>query len=163
VKSPEVPLEPRQGRGKGEVLRLMSHPRLKKIALTTGLYRSARLLHRALMPSERRSFQSGIGFYGQFVGRGDLCFDIGANTGNKTEMMLMLGATVVSVEPQPALAREIRARTATYGRKSIVVQSAIGESVGVANLHLRTDSAFATFLDDWVGQSTGTLPLPSIH
>jgi len=138
----------------------MSRQHLKGIAIATGLYRPARLLERALIPSKCRDLQSGIDFYRQFIGQDDLCFDIGANRGNKTEMMLMLGATVVSVEPQPDLVREIRARTAPYAHKSIVVQSATGEREGVAKLNLRAESAFATLLDDWVGQATGTLEVP---
>src|SRR6266436_503898 len=38
-------------------------------------------------------------FYGRFVKRGDLAFDIGANTGAKTAAFLSLGARVVAVEP----------------------------------------------------------------
>lgn len=130
---------------------------LKSVAIATGLYRPARLLHRALMSSERRSFREGIALYRQFVRRGDLCFDIGANIGNKTEMLLSLGASVVSVEPQPDLAREIKARGAHYGSRSIVLESAIGENEGNARLQLKQATALASLLDDWTGLTTGTL------
>ena len=40
-------------------------------------------------------------FYSQFISKGDLCFDIGANIGGKTGVFLQLGARVVAVEPQP--------------------------------------------------------------
>jgi len=39
-------------------------------------------------------------FYRKFVGKGDLCFDIGANVGERTAILLTIGARVVSVEPQ---------------------------------------------------------------
>ena len=39
-------------------------------------------------------------FYQQFIKPGDLCFDIGANIGIKTDLFLRLGAKVVAVEPQ---------------------------------------------------------------
>lgn len=38
-------------------------------------------------------------FYKQFIQPGDLCFDIGANFGNRTETFLGLGANVICVEP----------------------------------------------------------------
>jgi len=37
--------------------------------------------------------------YSKFVSEGDLCFDIGANLGNRTRVFLELGATVIAVEP----------------------------------------------------------------
>jgi FkbM family methyltransferase len=40
-------------------------------------------------------------FYRQFVRRGDLVFDIGANKGAKAAALLSLGARVVAVEPNP--------------------------------------------------------------
>ena len=39
-------------------------------------------------------------FLAGFIKRGDVVFDIGANYGWKTELFLLLGATVVAVEPQ---------------------------------------------------------------
>ncbi|MBF0595529.1 MAG: FkbM family methyltransferase [Candidatus Omnitrophica bacterium] len=41
-----------------------------------------------------------LSFYRQFIRPGDLCFDIGANIGQKIELFLRLGAKVVAVEPQ---------------------------------------------------------------
>jgi len=40
-------------------------------------------------------------FYSQFIKPGDLCFDVGANEGKRTEIFLKLGAKVIAVEPQP--------------------------------------------------------------
>lgn len=39
-------------------------------------------------------------FYKKFVNKDDLCFDIGANIGERTNILLKLGANVVAVEPQ---------------------------------------------------------------
>jgi FkbM family methyltransferase len=41
-----------------------------------------------------------ITFYKKFVHQGDLCFDIGANIGERTDCLLKIGAKVVAVEPQ---------------------------------------------------------------
>ena len=39
-------------------------------------------------------------FYGQFVGKGDLAFDIGAHVGNRSLAIARAGARVVALEPQ---------------------------------------------------------------
>jgi len=41
-------------------------------------------------------------FYSKFVGKGDLCFDIGANIGERTNIFLNLKTKVVAIEPQKA-------------------------------------------------------------
>ena len=40
-------------------------------------------------------------FYSELIKKNDLCFDIGANYGNRSEVFLKLGAKVVAFEPQP--------------------------------------------------------------
>ena len=50
-------------------------------------------------PFNRRKLRR---FYRSFVQPGDLCFDIGAHLGNRTQAFVDLGAQVVSVDPQPA-------------------------------------------------------------
>lgn len=42
-----------------------------------------------------------VSFYRQFIKQGDLCLDVGANVGARTDIFLKLGARVVCVEPQP--------------------------------------------------------------
>ena len=45
-----------------------------------------------------RQTQKMKSFYSHFIGKGDLCFDVGANLGNRAEVFLALGATVVAIE-----------------------------------------------------------------
>ena len=45
-----------------------------------------------------------IKFYSQFIEKGDLTFDIGAHTGNRSMSWLRIGAKVIAIEPQPILA-----------------------------------------------------------
>ena len=49
-------------------------------------------------------------FYPQFLGPGDLAFDIGASTGNRTELLLEAGARVVCVEPMEACMKVLRGK-----------------------------------------------------
>lgn len=141
---------------------MMHH--LKRIAIATGLYGPARWLHRSLSPTWRADFRNGMRFYGQFIRPGDLCFDIGANIGEKTEIMLALGATVVSVEPQPELVLELTARGARYRKSSTVINTAVGSTPGYATLHLSRENALASLLDDWQAEtsSNGKEPITNI-
>lgn len=47
-------------------------------------------------------------FYAQFISPGDLCFDIGANTGKKSRLFLELGAKVIAFEPQTACQESLK-------------------------------------------------------
>ena len=51
--------------------------------------------------------------YAEFVKPGDLVFDIGAHVGDRVRAFRRLGARVIAIEPQPALARTLRL---LYGR-----------------------------------------------
>ncbi len=53
---------------------------------------------------QRRRSSAMDALYRRFVNRGDLVFDIGAHVGDRVAAFRRLGAKVVAVEPQPALA-----------------------------------------------------------
>jgi FkbM family methyltransferase len=67
--------------------------------------------------------------YRQFVGPGDLVFDVGAHVGDRIASFRRIGARVIAVEPQPALARTLRL---LYGRdRAVTVESAaVGRQAG---------------------------------
>ena len=95
-------------------------------------------------------------FYSQFIGRGDLVFDIGAHVGNRVGVFLRLGATCVAVEPQPlfsALLQKIYGRHPAFS----LVQTALGSSEGVIELHIsRRTPTVSTTAGAWreqVGRS----------
>ena len=72
-------------------------------------------------------------FYRQFLGRGDLAFDIGAHVGSRVRAWRRIGARVVAVEPQPDCLRVLRL---IYGRNPAVriVPTAVGAEAGRARL-----------------------------
>jgi len=72
-------------------------------------------------------------FYRQFIGAGDLCFDIGAHLGDRTAHFLKLGARVVAVEPQPLLLAALRRRFGHDPRVTLVA-AALGAASGRAQL-----------------------------
>jgi FkbM family methyltransferase len=77
--------------------------------------------------------------YARFVKSGDLVFDVGAHVGDRVAAFRRLGAKVVAVEPQPALASTL---TMLYGRNSNVVidRAAIGRKAGDVRLMVNTDN-----------------------
>lgn len=88
--------------------------------------------------------------YGAFVHPGELVFDIGAHVGDRVRTFRRLGARVVAVEPQPALAKVLRL---FYGRDLLVdiKVAAVGQQKGTAefsiNVHNPTVStASAEFI-----------------
>jgi FkbM family methyltransferase len=75
--------------------------------------------------------------YGEFLGPGDLAFDIGAHVGGRVRTWRRLGARVVAVEPQPDC---LRVLSLFFGRDPdvTVVPGAVGAEAGRAGLALST-------------------------
>ncbi len=121
----------------------------KQLTISVGLYKPARALRRAFNPSERRHFRDHRLLLSQFVKAGDLTFDVGANVGERTEILQSLGASVVAFEPQPICAREVAARG---NERVTVIQKAVGETEGTAQLHLKADNVLASLIPDWQGR-----------
>src|ERR1051326_5652066 len=103
--------------------------------------------------------------YGEFVHAGDLVFDVGAHVGDRVGAFRRLGAKVVAVEPQPALALPL---SAIYGRhKSVPIErKAEGRASGEITLKVNVDNPTVTTASDafvkaaagaagWEGQRWG--------
>lgn len=86
-------------------------------------------------------------FYQQFIGKNDLCFDVGANIGNRTEIFLKLGARVVAVEPQDECAQMLKLR---FGNKIHLIQSALGERNGEETIFISETSEVSSLSKDWI-------------
>jgi len=106
-----------------------------------------------LVPSFIRAYfkkRAMLRFYAPFVKEGDLCFDIGANIGERTAVFLALGARVIAVEPQKACVEKLRERFANNSQVTIV-QAAVGHYKGVVKLNLCNEtSECATFSEDFM-------------
>lgn len=88
-------------------------------------------------------------FYSQFVGVGDLCFDIGANLGNRTEAFLKLGARVVAVEPQAHCAHTLRSRFVD-DPNFFLVDSALAEGEGEVEFFVSSSNTLSSCSSDWI-------------
>lgn len=90
-----------------------------------------------------------LNFYSQFVEKGDLCFDIGANLGSRTEVFLRLGAKVVAVEPQYICMRKLEKK---YGRNKNVflIQKAISDKEGEEELMVSNSHIVSSMSKRWI-------------
>jgi FkbM family methyltransferase len=91
----------------------------------------------------------GVAFYRGLVGPDDLCFDIGANVGNRTELFREIGARVVCLEPQGPCVEKLRGKFGDDGAV-VIVPSAVGSSPGTAEISVcDDDSTIATMSSRW--------------
>jgi len=88
-----------------------------------GVVRSLRIYY-----GNRRSRAAMDRLYGQFVHANDLVFDVGAHVGDRIAAFRRLGASVVAVEPQPALIKTLRL---LYGfDRAVTIEPAGGSPTG---------------------------------
>lgn len=89
-------------------------------------------------------------FYSHFINKGDLCFDVGANLGNRTEVFLKLGAKVVCIEPQDSC---LQILDRLYGNNNnvIIINKGLAEKEGYLKLHIcENATTISTMSDKWV-------------
>lgn len=89
-------------------------------------------------------------FYRQFVGKGSIVFDVGANSGEFTRTFLFLGAAkVVAVEPTPDLSKKLRA---IPDSRLKVVPCAVDKRPGRVKFNLSNFDTLNSISDQWVEQ-----------
>lgn len=113
----------------------VTRPRLSVLDLETlgGVLRSLRIYRLGRGARGRRRPMDRL--YGRFLKLGDLAFDIGSHVGDRVASFRRLGARVVAVEPQPALARTLRLLY-RWDPQVTVVEAAVGREAGCAALHI---------------------------
>lgn len=86
-------------------------------------------------------------FYSQFLSPEDLCFDVGANMGNRVEILLSLGCRVVAIEPQPECCKYLKRK---FGNRIDLVQKGLGPAEEIRNLHISDAHTVSSFSQDWI-------------
>lgn len=109
-------------------MRLLS--KLDRLRLSAGLLRSL-LMYYGRPDRDVRALR----LYRDFIGPGDLCFDIGAHVGARVRLWRRLGATVVAVEPQPLCMQWLR-RMYGHSPHVALVEAAIAAQPGTLTLHV---------------------------
>jgi FkbM family methyltransferase len=104
------------------------------LRMLRGIFRSLRIYY-----GNRQHGPAMDRLYRQFVRPNDLVFDIGAHVGDRIAAFRRLGASIVAVEPQPALVKTLRL---LYGRdpKVIIEEIAVGRQSGAVELSLNIDN-----------------------
>jgi FkbM family methyltransferase len=125
---------------------------IKEIFRDTGLYVYLKYWRKKYFPThdqqeEQKLLADKLIFYKQFLKPGDLCFDVGANIGNRTEAFLALGAKVVAVEPQSQCAQMLRLR---FGSKIKLVKMALGEKETTGSMYISDTSEISSLSKDWI-------------
>ncbi|HKF56731.1 MAG TPA: FkbM family methyltransferase [Blastocatellia bacterium] len=121
---------------------------IKELTRGTTLYGPLRDSYfRLFNRQERNRRKDRVAFYAQFVPKGDLVFDIGANIGEYTEAFLKLGARVVAVEPNPECVKILK--TIRPSAHLTVEAVAIGAKAGEAVLRLCEDHGLSTTSPEW--------------
>ncbi|MPY98705.1 MAG: FkbM family methyltransferase [Actinophytocola sp.] len=110
-----------------------------------GIARSLAMYH--AVPGRRRRMER---FFREFIGPGDVAFDIGAHVGSRVSAWRKLGARVVAVEPQPDCVRVLRL---LYGRDAevAILPLAIGARPGRARMGISTATpTVSSMSSDWI-------------
>jgi FkbM family methyltransferase len=114
-----------------------------------GIVRSLAMYHG--VPGRHRRM---VRFYREFLGPGDVAFDIGAHVGSRVRAWRKLGARVIAVEPQPDCLRVLRL---FFGRdrEVVIVPEAVGAQSGRAQLGLSTATPTVSSMSrDWIDSVT---------
>jgi FkbM family methyltransferase len=88
-------------------------------------------------------------FYAQLIEPNNLCFDIGANFGNRVKVFLRLGAQVVAVEP---LAECVEVMRMVYGGRPdlTLVNKAVGAAEGESEILVPDVTVLASMSPGWI-------------
>tara|TARA_R110000868_G_scaffold155691_6_gene382196 strand:- start:68249 stop:69031 length:783 start_codon:yes stop_codon:yes gene_type:complete len=87
-------------------------------------------------------------FYSQFVFRDGICFDVGANRGNRVKVFLSLESNVVGFEPQPHCIDFLKKVYSTNHRFKLE-KVALGEHIGEARMFLSEVDTLSTLSSTW--------------
>lgn len=127
---------------------------LKKILSTLGVLNLVQELRGKILPTQyqidqKTQLEKGVKLYSQFMKKGDLCFDVGANRGNRVNIFLKMGMKVVAVEPQKECIQILKKR---YGKKIIIIEKALGSKSGEATMYLSNAITLASLSQDWINK-----------
>ena len=123
---------------------------LIKISSSIGIYNWIKLLRdRHFQNPVQIKFNKRLqDFYSQIIKQGDLCFDVGASYGYRTETFLKIGANVVAVEPQTRPANYLKMKF-----KDIeLIQKALGEKNEIKPMMVSSAGALSSLSETWVSE-----------
>lgn len=137
----------------------------KQALQRAGLLPVARAAYRALNGSIRAQRSREITFYSELLPPNCMCFDIGANLGQKAEVFLACGARVILVEPNALCLPTLKFHFSKNPNAQIVPQ-AVGAAAGIVDLHIHGADSTASVYENWdrkvygLGRKTTAITVP---
>lgn len=109
---------------------------------------NARLIQTNFQGNQQRMlFEERWQFYSQFLKKGDLYFDVGANFGNRIEPLIGQEIQIIAVEPQARCVAYLKKR---FGSKIQIVAKGLDENPGSKKLHISTGHTLSSFSEEWI-------------
>jgi len=90
--------------------------------------------------------------YSKFIQKEDLCFNVGAYTGDEARNMLNLGAKVINIEPLDFCVNYMKKRfkEEIKEEKVILLKNAVGSNYGKKQINLCNIPAFSSINEDYI-------------
>lgn len=122
---------------------------LKDITKKLGLFRFIKDIYDEIV----NIFNKGARrkFYSRFVTKGNLCFDVGANEGNRTDIFLSLGAKVICIEPQRICIERLQKKYKNQ-KRVIIIGKALGGKEGTGFLYLNQADTLSSMSKEWIDE-----------
>lgn len=150
-------------------LEMQIRDRVKTALRGAGLFPLVRTAYRYLSPEIRAQRHKERQFYSTLLKPAGLCFDVGANLGQRTEIFLELGQRSVLIEPNSNCWSTLNF---LFGRNPSVdiVPKAIGATQGEITFYSHGTDSTASVLPDWDsgvfgsdrGQIETTVPMATL-
>ena len=86
-------------------------------------------------------------FYMQFLNKGDLYFDVGANYGNRIQPLIGQDIEIVAVEPQIECVNYLSKK---YGGKIEIVAKGLGQAEEDKTMHISNAHTVSSFSEEWI-------------
>lgn len=93
--------------------------------------------------------QKRFEFYSRIIKKGDIVYDVGANVGLVSKVLIRLGARVVAIEPQKQCVACLQ-KAFGGNRDYILIGKALGSGVCRAEIMQASVSTIASMSPDWV-------------
>lgn len=102
---------------------------------------------RELIKIETEALDKRKLFYSSFIDINDLCFDVGANIGNRVSVLLDIGAQVVAIEPQKSCYKYLKKK---FGKKIEIVPKGLDEKECFKDFHISSSETLSSFSNEWI-------------
>lgn len=96
---------------------------------------------------ENENINARMLFYSSFIKTNNLCFDVGANIGNRVKPLLNIGAKILAVEPQESCYKFLNKK---FGKKIILITKGLGEKEDIKNFYLSDCDKTSSFSEEWI-------------